>query len=83
MMTKNEQHQEERLIRAAARALMRLAQYREKHGQSAALADITVTARISGWSERATKQIGRRMLAAGITAQAARALFADSERRLQ
>jgi hypothetical protein len=83
MMTKNEQREEQRLVRAAARALMRLAQFREKHGQSVALADIVVSARICGWPEADAEQIARCMLAAGVTAQGARVLFADSERRRQ
>jgi hypothetical protein len=79
-MTKSEQREESRLVKRAAAALLALAQFREKHGLSGAVADIVVTARINGWPEPEAKQIAHALLAAGVTPMAARVLFAESAR---
>jgi hypothetical protein len=73
MMTKKQQQREERLVRRAAAALVALAEFRERH-------DIEVTCEINGWSRPASRRIARCMLAAGVSAQAARVLFAESTR---
>ena len=78
-MTKKEQ----RLVKRAAAALLALAQFREKHGLSGAVADIVVSARINGWPEEEAREIARRMLAAGITPWGARQLFAEAGRMRQ
>jgi hypothetical protein len=78
-MTKKEQ----RLVKRAAAALLALAQFREKHGLTGAVADIVVTARINGWPEEEAREIARHMLAAGVTAAQARQLFAEADARRQ
>jgi hypothetical protein len=82
-MTKKQRQREERLVKRAAAALLALAQFREKHGLSGAVADIVVSARINGWPEEEAREIARRMLAAGITPWGARQLFAASDARRQ
>jgi hypothetical protein len=77
---------ERRLIRHAAKALMRLDQYRKRHTPSATDATfhhVYVSARLAGWPDAGAREVALHILRAGITALAPHRMFGECERRVQ
>jgi hypothetical protein len=73
---------EEKLVRKAAKAMAKLAAYRDRHAPFAAegaASDIERTVRIAGWPREAADLLQR----AGVSAQEAARLFSDALERPQ